>query len=201
MLRRGPQAGVNAIDLMARALVALEKLSDRRLEAATASGGYDDHDQPAFINIGSIQGGDWIATRARKCRAEGLFSILPDETIDEAESELRIAVEVAIARFPAGSATVAFGEAGHQGGEVPAEHPLVQALMNAGHDLNIPIGPSRAGAMVCDAKIVHGGGWAPAVVFGPRGGGPHASGEYVEAESVVECGAALALAAAHYCSR
>ncbi len=201
MLRRGPEAGINAIDLMGRVLVALQEQSDLRLQRALAQGGYDEHDQPAFINVGSISGGGWIATRAQNCTAEGLFSILPDETIDEAEQQIRAAVERAVPSQAGGSVAVTFGAAGHQGGELPEDHELVQALCSAGRDLGIPVQPSRAGAMVCDAKIVHGGGWAPAVIFGPRGGGPHAAGEYVDAESVLDCGRALALAAVHYCSR
>lgn len=201
MLRRGPAAGINAIDVMGAILVELQEESDRRLDLALAAGGYRKDDHPAFINVGSVTGGEWIATRARECRAEGLFSILPDETIDEAEQRLRDAVNRGTARIPGASATIAFGEAGHQGGELPADHSLVQALVAAGRDLRTPVPSTRAGAMVCDAKILHGGGWAPAVIFGPRGGGPHAADEYVDAESVVECGRALALAAVHYCGR
>jgi acetylornithine deacetylase len=54
--------------------------------------------------------------------------------------------------------------------------------------------------MVCDAKIIHGGGWAPAVVFGPRGGRPHGVDEYVDVESVFQCAEVLALAAVDYCA-
>lgn len=86
------------------------------------------------------------------------------------------------------------GVAGHPGGELDVDHPLVQSLVPAGNYLGILASPSRAGAMVCDAKILHGGGFAPAVVFGATGGAPHAVGEYVEVESVIATAQTLALA-------
>ena len=200
MLKRGPQAGLNAIDVMAHVLLALQELSERRLGRAVASGGYADDDHPAFINVGSIEGGEWIATRARRAHASGLFSILPDETIHDARDDLRAAITDAVAKFTDATAAITFEAAGHPGADLDASDPLVRSLVDAGADLGINVQPSQAGAMVCDAKIVHGGGWAPAVVFGPHGGRPHGANEYVEVESVVQCAEALALAAVNYCA-
>jgi acetylornithine deacetylase len=77
----------------------------------------------------------------------------------------------------------------------------VTALIAAGDDLGYGLKRSKAGAMVCDAKIVDGGGWAPAAVFGPTGRGLHGVNEFIEVESVVRCAEVLAMAAVHYCER
>ena len=199
MLKRGPHAGVNAIDVIVRVLHALQDLSETRLARAIAAGGYADDDHPAFINVGSVEGGEWVATRARRAVAGGLFGVLPDETLEQARDELRGTVAAAAGEFSGATAEITFEVAGHPGAEMPATHPLVNSLVAAGGALGIPVTPTRAGAMVCDAKIVHGGGWAPAVVFGPRGGRPHGVDEYVDVESVVECTKVLALAAVEYC--
>ena len=198
MLKRGN--GASAIEAMARAIVALERVAAVRTERAQAAGGYDECDDPGFTNVGIVRGGDWPATRAGHCRAQGLFGVLPGETLDAAEDELRRAVADAVADHAGTRVEVSFGQGGHPGGELPADHALVRALQGAGEDLGMPIPATRAGAMVCDAKILHGGGWAPAVVFGPTGDGLHAADEYVEVDSILRSAEALALAAVRYCA-
>jgi acetylornithine deacetylase len=196
MLRQG--SGASAIAAIAHATVALEAVAGRRLARALAAGGYDRRDDPAFVNVGLISGGEWAATKARQAQARGLFGMLPGESLEAAEGELREAVAAATAALPA-AVEIGFGKGGHPGGELAADHPLVTALQGAGGDLGTEFAASRAGAMVCDAKIVHGGGWAPAVVFGPSGAGLHAADEYVEIDSIERCAAGLALAARRYC--
>ncbi|HEX4805211.1 MAG TPA: M20/M25/M40 family metallo-hydrolase [Conexibacter sp.] len=198
MLKHG--AGASAIDALAHALVALEETAARRRERALAGGGYADDDDPAFVNAGIVGGGEWPATRARSARASGLFGVLPGETLEQAERELRDAVAEATRGREGSGAEIRFGRGGHPGGELPADHPLVRALAGAGADLALPVEPSRAGAMVCDAKVLHGGGWAPAVVFGPAGGNAHAADEWVDVGSVVQAAQVLATAAVRYCA-
>jgi acetylornithine deacetylase len=176
ILKTGPEGGASAIDAMVRALAALGRTAHARRRRAMSDGGYAQDDDPAFINVGLIGGGEWPASRATRCVARGLFGVIPGETVGAAEAELANAVARAGQR---GDATVeiSFGSGGHAGGELPADHELVTALTAAGDDLGYGLEPSRAGAMVCDAKIVDGGGWAPAAVFGPTGRGLHGVNE------------------------
>jgi len=197
MLKRG--AGASAIDAMAHAIVALERVAERRTARAQAVGGYDADDDPGFVNVGMVEGGEWPATRARACSARGLFGVLPGETLDEAEAELRDAVAEAVGGRDGAGVEIRFGRGGHPGGEVPRDHPLVEALVDGGAEAGLSLTASRAGSMVCDAKIVDGGGWAPAVAFGPTGAGLHAVDEHVDVASIVECARVLALAAVRFC--
>lgn len=190
--------GVSAIESMGDAIVALRELAARRTERAHAGGGYEPDDDPGFINVGLVSGGEWPATRAAACRATGLMGILPGETLDAAEDEFR-AVLAAARRDDGAALAVTFGEGGHGGDELPVGHPLVRAVLNAGRDANAPVQPTVAGTMVCDAKIVSGCGWAPSVAFGPVGSGLHAADEWVDLPSVLRVAEVLARTAVHYC--
>jgi acetylornithine deacetylase len=200
ILKTGPEGGASAIDVMVRALAALDRTAQARRRRALGAGGYAPDDDPAFVNVGLIEGGEWPASRATRCVARGLFGIMPGESVGTAEAELAHAVATAGERGDA-EVEISFGSGGHAGGELPADHELVTALMAAGDDLDYDLVRSVAGAMVCDAKIVDGGGWAPAAVFGPSGRGLHGVNEFVEVESVVRCAEVLAMAAVHYCER
>lgn len=179
MLRRS--WGTSAAPTLARAAVALEELEESRTARAHRGGGYEPDDLPGFVNY-VIRSGDWLATRAADGELRGLMGILPGETQDEAAAELRAAVLKATSGRP-GDVTV-WATGGHRGAELPVQHPLVHAFASGPADSSAPGRPTTAGTMVCDAKIVHGGGWAPAVVLGPTGDRLHAPDEWVDLDSI-----------------
>lgn len=179
MLRRS--WGTSAAPTLARAAVALEELEERRTARAHAAGGYDPDDLPGFVNF-LIHSGDWLATRAGTGELRGLMGVLPGETQEEAAAELADAVARATAGRP-GEVKV-WSHGGHRGAELDAAHPLVTSFTGASAGGELFARPTTAGTMVCDAKIVHGGGWAPAIVLGPTGDNLHAADEWVDLESV-----------------
>lgn len=179
MLRRS--WGTSAAPTLARAAVALEELEKRRTERAHSAGGYDPDDLPGFVNF-LIHSGDWLATRAGTGELRGLMGVLPGETQEQAAAELTAAVESATAGRP-GDVTV-WSHGGHRGAELDAQHPLVASFVGASPDGEHLARPTTAGTMVCDAKIVHGGGWAPAIVLGPTGDNLHAADEWVDLASI-----------------
>lgn len=179
MLRRS--WGTSAAPTVARAAVALEELEERRTARAQAAGGYDPDDLPGFVNF-LIHSGDWLATRAGTGELRGLMGVLPGETQAEAAAELAEAVHRATEGRP-GEVKV-WSHGGHRGAELDAQHPLVTSFVGA-DDAGAPLTrPTTAGTMVCDAKIVHGGGWAPAIVLGPTGDNLHAADEWVDLDSI-----------------
>jgi acetylornithine deacetylase len=190
--------GVSAIEAMGDAIVALRELAAARTARARAGGGYDADDDPGFINIGLVSGGEWPATRAASARASGLLGILPGETLDAAEDEFRGALAAA-ERAGGAELSVSFGDGGHGGDELAGDHPLVRSVLQAAADVGARVRPTTAGTMVCDAKIVSGGGWAPSVAFGPVGAGLHAADEWVDLPSVLRCAEVLAATAVRYC--
>ncbi|KJQ53893.1 M20/M25/M40 family metallo-hydrolase [Microbacterium sp. SA39] len=181
MLRRS--WGTSAAPTLARAAVALEELEERRTARAHVAGGYDPDDLPGFVNF-LIHSGDWLATRAGTGELRGLMGVLPGETQEQAAAELAEAVEQATAGRP-GDVTV-WSHGGHRGAELKATHPLVTSFTGGAGTPDILARPTTSGTMVCDAKIVHGGGWAPAIVLGPTGDNLHAADEWVDLASIAK---------------
>lgn len=97
------------------------------------------------------------------------------------------------------SARVSVWPCGHRGVELAANHSLVRAFTDSSVD-GAPGSPTRSGTMVCDAKIVQGGGWAPVVVLGPRGGGLHSADEWVELASIDTCLELLGAGVDRFCA-
>ncbi|WP_028935197.1 M20/M25/M40 family metallo-hydrolase [Pseudonocardia spinosispora] len=183
MLRRS--WGTSATPTIARIAVALDQLEQARTATAHRAGGYSDDDLPGFVNV-TMTSGDWLATRAGHGHLEGLMGVLPDETQDQAEAALQEAVR-RVAEPDGLPVTVRVRPGGHRGGELAADHPLVVAFADDLAASGCPGARTRAGTMVCDAKIVQGGGWAPSVVLGPVGGNLHSADEWVDLASVSMC--------------
>lgn len=174
--------GTSAAPVLARVAVALAELEESRTREGHRAGGYDEDDLPGFVNF-VMRSGEWIATRAATGHLEGLMGILPGETQAEAAAALTETVERATSsdELPV---EVTVWPGGHRGGELDRTHPLVDAFVVPDAPVGAAGAATRAGTMVCDAKIVQGGGWAPAIGFGPVGGGLHAADEWVDLESV-----------------
>jgi acetylornithine deacetylase len=178
-------------------LVSAAELEKTRTENEHTRGGYEADDLPGFVNVGFIRGGEWLATRADHASASGLMGVLPTENLAQARAALISAAEGSVARSE--DVTVSFPPGGHRGGELARTHVLCRAFARAAAALGASdIRLSRAGTMVCDAKIVHGGGFAPAVVCGPVGTGLHARDESVDVPSVLRCAELLAMAALEF---
>ena len=94
-----------------------------------------------------------------------------------------------------GSASLTFERPAY---EIPADHPLPQALaerMTAAGLAPTPVGMS----FWTDAAILAGAG-IPSVLFGPTGQGLHSPEEHVELDSVLTCRDVLAELARVYCA-
>jgi acetylornithine deacetylase len=198
--------GDSAITALGRVLRALEVLEIERTTNAKTAGGYKEDDNPGFINVGAVRGGEWLGTRAAVASLKGVMSVLPGETQQESEDALRAAVTQScddLHWFREHPPNVLVPSPGQRGSELDQAHPLVQCLIIGGRESTISsdlptVRPTRAGTMVCDAKTVQGGGFAPSVVFGPLGGGLHSADEWVDLQSVVRCATVLANGARRY---
>ncbi|WP_020501714.1 M20/M25/M40 family metallo-hydrolase [Sciscionella marina] len=197
MLRRSWADGV--IPPLGRVLTALTELEHRRTATAHAEGGYDPDDLPGFVNVGFVSSGEWLATRPGSATMRGLMGVLPGETQQQAAQAITTAIEEAVGDDEA-KVDVVIPPGGHRGAELPVGDELVDSFRWS-QGVNAPGAPSRAGTMVCDAKIVHGGGWAPAIVLGPRGEGLHSADERVELASIEECVIRLVTGTASWFSR
>ena len=177
--------GQSVTPALGRVLTRLDTLERERQASAVDTGGYDDDDLPGFVNVGTLTAGEWVATRAGSALIDGVMSILPGESQAEAAGALIGAVDsIDLGRIQARARVL---PGGHRGAELAEDDPLVTAFTAPGAGRDQPGGPSRAGTMVCDAKIVSGGGWAPSIVLGPRGDGLHREDERVNVDSILTC--------------
>ncbi|NPV78004.1 MAG: ArgE/DapE family deacylase [Anaerolineae bacterium] len=204
ILRHSP--GVDSVYAMGKVLRRLEELQHQReIEARKRIPDFLDNDSPGFINVGSVRAGEWDATCPTYSFAQGLMSLLPGETPQEALSELEAAVKEAVSDHPwfVDHPPLVFSQSiGHLGGELTSDHPLVSAFTAASTQVGInPAGLPQGRLMVCDAKITQGGGFSPSIVFGPKGWSAHAPDECVEIESVIQCAKVTAAGVVNYLSR
>lgn len=188
--------GQSVTPLLGQVLTQLDRLEVERQAAALAAGGYTSDDFPGFVNAGNVSAGEWVATRAGSALIDGVMSILPGETQEQAAQSLAMAIGAL--EDHGIRVTVQVLPGGHRGAELAEDHPLVEAFATPGAHRDAPGGPSRAGTMVCDAKIVSGGGWTPSIVLGPVGEGLHRENERVNLDSILECIERLVVGAAKW---
>lgn len=195
--------GVDSIFAMGKVLRALEGLRDEReAEARRRIPDFLENDSPGFINVGFVQAGEWAATCPNSSYAQGLMSLLPGESPEEALGSLERAVSEALSDqewFRECPPSVTCGSSGQRGATLEPDHPLVTSFVRGARQSGIEdSGPTRGGLMVCDAKITQGGGFAPAIVFGPSGWAAHSTDEYVEIDSVIAVAKATAAGAVNF---
>jgi acetylornithine deacetylase len=182
-----PAEGRDAIRMMGSVLVALDEL-EKKLAARAA------HLQlgNASLHASLIEGGQELSSYPVECRLQLERRMLPEETEQSAEAELRemlAGLEKPVKDVAEFRATLRGGLGARPAYEIREDAPLVKRA-------------SAAIARVCGACELSGmAAWTdtallaavgiPGVVFGPSGRGLHGADEYVELDSVVKCAEAL----------
>jgi acetylornithine deacetylase len=181
-----PDLGIDAIAKMGHVLVGLDAL-DRTLRA-----------NPSHELLGSgslhasvISGGQEYSSYPERCVLQAERRTLPDETVEQAEAEVRGLLErlaSADADFLGASRTVFSREPF----EVAADEPIVELVRRCA-------GTAVAGASFwADSGLLAAAG-IPTVVFGPGGEGAHAVVEWVDVAQVERCAEVLRAVAAEFC--
>lgn len=170
--------GLDAIAMMARVVVALERLdADMHARDPHALLGH------AAVVVSLISGGSELFTYPAECRAAFVRRTLPGETQALATTEIeRIfqSLEAADERFDAQLQWDMWREPMM----VDAEAPIVRAVAEAAR-AELTTAPEVCGApWWTDAALLEAAG-IPSVIFGPAGGGIHAADEWVELAALV----------------
>ena len=175
-----PDLGVDAIAHMGHVLVGIERL-DRELR-----------EEPRHPLLGSgsvhaslIEGGQEYSSYPARCVLRGERRIVPGESVEHVEEELRALLEGVD-----GEARVTFARAPF---EVSADEPIVQALRRN------TAGAEVGGAAFWADSGLLGEAGIPTVLFGPLGAGAHAEEEWVDAASVERCVGVLLATVAEFC--
>ncbi|HEV2615779.1 MAG TPA: ArgE/DapE family deacylase [Candidatus Acidoferrales bacterium] len=182
-----PAEGRDAIRMMGRVLAALDELETRLVSRAA-------HPRlgSASLHASLIEGGQELSSYPAECRLQLERRMLPGETEQGAEAELRemlAGLEKPLKNVAEFHATLRGGLGARPAYEIREDAPLVKRA-------------SAAIAPVCGACELSGmAAWTdtallaaagiPGVVFGPSGRGLHGAEEYVELDSVVKCAEAL----------
>lgn len=175
-----PDLGVDAIAKMGKVLVGLEALSDRLLAG----------DKHPLLGTGSIHaslisGGSELSSYPGSCKLSVERRLIPGETPESAEAELRAILDEAAQEDPQFLATL---EAGlfRAPFEQELDDPIVTTVREAATGIlgKTPIFAGETGWM--DSALLKGAG-IPTVIFGPDGAGAHADEEWVDLDTLEQC--------------
>ncbi|HEV2224436.1 MAG TPA: ArgE/DapE family deacylase [Candidatus Acidoferrales bacterium] len=189
-----PVEGRDAIRMMGRVLVALDELETRLASRAP-------HPRlgNASLHASLIEGGQELSSYPAECRLQLERRMLPGETEQSAEAELRemlTGLEKQNAEFRA----TLRGELGARPAyEIREDAPLVQRAKKI---IAHVCGACELAGMSAwtDTALLAAAG-IPGVVFGPTGHGLHGAEEYVELDSVTQCAAALHEMILEFCAQ
>lgn len=187
-----PELGVDAIAKMGKVLVGLETLSNRLLAG----------EKHPLLGTGSIHasliaGGSELSSYPGSCTLSIERRLIPGETPESAEAELRAILDAAaqedaqfLATLEAGLYRAPFAQ--------DLDDPIVIAVRESATELlgAPPIYAGESGWM--DSAILQGAG-IPTVIFGPDGAGAHADEEWVDLHSLEQCRQIYVRTAREFC--
>ncbi len=203
---REVSGGVSAVQAAMQLLSHLRRLEDRWNEERTAQPFFDEVENPAALTIGTISGGEWIASVPSCCRFEGRIGFYPGDDPQERVKEFEAFVAKAAAEDPlvqrCPEPIVEWVGVTHAGYILPPGSDAEALLAEAHASANSPDSPPlQAYVMACylDAAVysVHAG--IPALVYGPVAENIHAINERVSLPSLRRVTKAIALFAAGWC--
>lgn len=188
-----PDLGVDAIAKAGRFLTGLDDLA-RKLKAGPA--------HPILgtgnIHASVIRGGEEISSYPAQCTVSLERRTVPGETAETVETELREILDGIAAADPGFSYTLTRGLERHPF-EIPAEAPIVQAVLHAAEAATGTVPVLRGEPFWTDASLMLEAG-IPGLLFGVDGGGAHAATEWIELASLDRVSRVLAQAAIDYCN-
>ena len=188
-----PVEGRDAIRMMGRVLVALDELETRLASRAPHA-----RLGSASLHASLIEGGQELSSYPAECRLQLERRMLPGETQQSAEAELRemlAGLEKKDAEF---RATLRGGLGARPTYEIREDSPLVQRAQKIVARVCGECELSGMSAWTDTALLASAG--IPGVVLGPTGRGLHGAEEYVELDSVAQCAAALRELILEFCA-
>jgi acetylornithine deacetylase len=180
--------GVSAIEKFALLLNAINNLEKER-HANFKHPLYEDPNNIAPINIGTVHGGEWHSTVPEEVVAEGRMGVLPGESNESARRALEKAIQTAAESDPwlrGHHPRVEWFEGQFESGETPLDHPLIQGLI-AAHQQGVGSDPILRGVTYgSDMRLFTNHAKIAATHYGPGDVGmAHAANEFVSLDEVV----------------
>lgn len=194
--------GVSAIEKFALLLNAINRLdAERHLNFKHPL--YEDPNNIAPINIGTVRGGEWHSTVPEEVVAEGRMGVLPGESNESARQALEEAIQLTAAADPwlrENPPRVEWFEGQFESGQTLLDHPLIQHLTTA-HQHVVGSSPILRGVPYgSDMRLFTNHAKIPATHYGPGDVSmAHAANEFVPLDEVVIVTKVVANMIAQWC--
>lgn len=201
---REPESGQSAIDLMVRLIGHLRTLEGQWIAERKGKRWFEDLANPVALTIGTISGGDWIASIPSDCVAEGRIGFYPGESPRARAAEVEAFLERVQTEDPAfaGERLVTLTWVGvMHAGYALAEGTVAEETLRGAHAATHAGANLNAYVMACylDAAIFSVHGNIPSLVYGPVAENIHGIDERVSLSSLKRVTKTLALFAADWC--
>jgi acetylornithine deacetylase len=194
--------GVSAIEKFALLLNAINQLEAER-HRNFKHPLYEDPNNIAPINIGTVRGGEWHSTVPEEVVAEGRMGVLPGESNESARRALEETIQLTAVSDPWLSQhppQVEWFEGQFESGETPLDHSLIQQL-SAAHRHVIGSVPTLRGVTYgSDMRLFTNHAKIAATHYGPGDVGmAHAVNEFVPLDEVITVTKVVANLVAEWC--
>ena len=188
-----PAEGRDAIRMMGRVLVALDELETRLASRAPHA-----RLGNASLHASLIAGGQELSSYPAECRLQIERRMLPGETEQSVQAELREMLADLESHDAEFRATLRGGLGARPAYEIREDSPLVQRTQKI---VAHACGACELSGMAAwtDTALLAAAG-IPGVVFGPTGRGLHGAEEYVELDSVGQCADTLRELILEFCN-
>jgi acetylornithine deacetylase len=194
--------GVSAIEQFYKILQAIQEMDARR-HIDYRNPLYENPNNIAPINVGTIRAGDWPSTVPDELVAEGRFGVLPGESTDAARHAMAQALHRLSDSDPwlkENPPELIWFEGQFESGQIPQDAPIVQALSACHKQVSGDPPEIRGVTYGSDLRLFTNHGNTPAILYGP-GDVMHAHtvDEYVDLQEVVTATKVLALVITEWC--
>lgn len=202
---REPESGSSAIDLAIRLATRLKELEADWIAEKVAHPGFEHIPNPVALTIGTIEGGEWIASLPSRCVMEGRVGFFPGDSVSARRSSFENFVQEVWRRDPEFSngpppqvEWVGVCQAGYRLGlQGAAEMVLGEAhqLAREGH------APLSDYVMTCylDSALYTNHAGIPSLVYGPITENIHGIDERVSIDSLKHVTKTIALFIVGWC--
>jgi len=194
--------GVSAIEKFYVVLQSVQEL-ERQRHVQYRNPLYEDPNNIAPVNFGTLRAGDWPSTVPDELVVEGRFGVLPGESTNDARAAMNSALRQASesdAWLREQPPTLEWFEGQFESGQTPLDSPIVQSITEC-HTRMFGEAPVVQGVTYgSDLRLFTNHAGIPAVLYGPGNVlHAHTVDEFVELEEVVAATKVLALIATEWC--
>jgi acetylornithine deacetylase len=193
------QSGINAIEgaiAIAAAFKAYEidlNRLDRRHPA------FIDHPHPIAINLGSIEGGEWVSSVPTRARLGMRVGVMPGQSCRDVAMDITRLVEEVARTLPGINARVEFGGFMADGCTMPADQPISLVIQAAHYDVTGNHLAQLHAAGLSDARHYRLYQDTQATCYGTDSRNIHGIDESLSLVSLHEATRAIALIIARWC--